>query len=422
MDILYPFGTKPEKAGTQEIKKISLKKQVIEILYTSGHTTIASLCEPTQTSIPTMAYIVNELIEEKWVKRFGIGESRGGRKPALYGLNDTSRYIAGVDLSRRYTRIGLFNLSNQPVTDILEIPEGLDTSPHILKIIKKEMDGLLRKANITKKQVLGYGVTIPGLIDIRKGISYSYPHFGNRHLATIFSELFGGEAFIEHDTKAMAVGEAWFGLAKNKSNVLCLNIGSGIGLGIILNGMLYHGHSGFSGEFGHIQMDPGGELCYCGKVGCLETIASGTVMVRKAIEKINQGQSTIMNRLTDGKAELVKLSTITEAACMGDQFAIELIEESCEYLARGIATLIHLFNPEAIIVGGDIVPAGKLVTSSLKQKLNKYAMSRIRQDATILLSGLGEKAGLLGTLPVVMMNTFSQNLSQRPFFNGNGNS
>ena len=405
-----------DKTGTHEHKKNALKNLVIEILYTKGLSTIAELCEPGRTSIPTMAYIVNELIEEQWVKRFGIGESKGGRKPALYGLHDSSMFIAGVDLSRKNTRIGIFNLNNQPVTDIVKISQGLDTSPHILKLIKKETDDLLHRTNIQKKQVLGYGVTIPGLIDSRKGISYSYPQFNNRRLSDIFGTLFDGPAFIEHDTKAMAVGEAWFGQAKNKSNVLCLNIGSGIGLGIIINGMLYQGHSGFSGEFGHIQMDPAGDLCYCGKIGCLETIASGTAMVKKAKHKIAQGQSTSMKRLAGASAHDISLATIIEAAVGGDQFAIELIEHAGEYLARGLATLIHLLNPEAIIIGGDIARAGMLISETIKQKLNKYAMAKIMQDATITLSELKENARLLGTLPVVMMNTFSESFGQRPFY------
>ena len=412
---MLPFDISPQegKTGTQEIKKQSLKKQIIEIFYTQGNKTIADLCGPTQVSIPTMTVIMNELIDEGWVKKTGMGESRGGRKPALYALNESIRYVAGVDLSRRYTRMAIFNLNNEPVNGILEISEGLDTSEDILNIIKKEMDGLLKKNNISANQILGYGVTIPGLIDIRKGISYSYPHFGDKPIAKTFSELFDGPAYIEHDTKAMAVGEAWFGLAKNRSNVLCLNIGSGIGLGMILNGSLYHGHSGFSGEFGHIQMAPGGELCYCGKIGCLETVASGTTMVKKAMAEITNGQSTIINKLVQDRTEKINLGHIIEAANQGDQYAIELIEESGEYLARGISILIHLFNPEAIIIGGDITPAGSLIKDPIQQKLSKYTMTKLRQDTTILMSNLKEKAGLLGTVPLVMTNTFASQFENR---------
>lgn len=410
MDIYYPFGGNQEKSGTQELKKVTLKKQVIELLYSKGLTSISTLCEPTQTSIPTMASIVSELIEEDWVRRFGTGESSGGRKPAMYGLNNAYRFIAGVDLSQRYTRMGIFNLNNEPVADLVEISDGLDTSAGILETIKKEMGNLLRKARVNKSHVLGYGLAIPGLIDIQKGISYSYPHFGSRRLATIFGELFEGEAFIEHDTKAMAVGETWFGLAKNKANVLCLSIGSGIGLGIIINGMLYQGHSGFSGEFGHIQMDPGGGLCYCGKIGCLETVASGTTMVRNAINQIHKGQSTSIIHMAGNDTRNIKLATIIGAANAGDPFAIGLIEDAGEHLARGLAMLIHLFNPEMIIIGGELSQTGNLLLHPIQQNLHKYSINRIHQATTIHLSKLGREAVLLGTIPMVMTNIFSMNL------------
>lgn len=396
-----------EKYGTHESKKFSLKKQIIYILYTEGKKTIADLCEPAKVSTPTMAAIMNELTDEGWVKKFGIGDSRGGRRPALYGLNETNKYVVGINFSQRYTRIAIFNLHNEPVGNVHEINEGLDTSEDILPLTKKELDTLLQRNGISSDLILGYGITLPGLIDARKGINYSYPQFAEKPLTDTFRELFGGPAFVEHDTKAMAVGESRFGLAKNKYNVLCLNIGTGIGAGMILNGELYHGHSGFSGEFGHIQMQPGGELCYCGKIGCLETVASGTAMIKKAKYEMEHGKNSIIKTYVHGDFSRIRLHTIINAAKEGDQFAIELIEESGEYLARGIAILVHLFNPEAIIIGGDISTAGHLILDPIQHKLNKYVITKLRQDTNILLSNLMGRAGLLGTIPIVMARIFS---------------
>jgi len=411
MDDTKLFKSTPleSKSGNQELKKMGLKKQIIEILYTNGEKTIADLCGPAQVSIPTMAGIMNELIEEGWVKKAGIGDSRGGRRPALYILNETARYVVGIDMSQRNTKIALFNLHNEPADTILEIHAGLDTSEDIINITKKELTALLQKNAITSELILGYGIILPGLLDTRKGINYSYPQFADKPLAQMFSDIFDGPAFIEHDTKAMAIGESRFGLAKNKFNVLCLNIGTGIGLGMILNGVLYHGQSGFAGEFGHIQINPKGELCYCGKIGCLETEASGTAMIKKAKLQIESGKNSIIKSHINGNSSEIKLLTIINAAKEGDQFAIELIEETGEYLARGIAILIHLFNPETIIIGGDITPAGHLIIDPVQHKLNKYVMNRLRQDTTILLSNLMGRAGLLGSVPMVMTQIFSAN-------------
>ena len=137
----------------------------------------------------------------------------------------------------------------------------------------------------------------------------------------------------------MAIGEAWFGLAKNKSNVLCMYNGSGIGMGIIIEGKIYPGHSGYAGEFGHIQIVPDGELCHCGKIVCLETVASGKAIVAKAKKKILEGANTLVKNIVDGNIEKIRLENLLEAAKKGDQFAIELFEEAGEYIARGLAIL-----------------------------------------------------------------------------------
>ena len=413
-------STAGSRPNNQNIKKLLLKKRIIEIFYKEGMKTIAELCETTNNSVPSITNIMNDMNKEGWVNNFGIGESKGGRKPAIYGLNPRAGLIAAIDLSRKDSRLGVFNLHNEQVSDVVEINDGLDTTDNILSILKKEMDSLWKKNQIHKNEVLGLGVTIPGLIDIKKGVSYSYPLFGNKPLKEVFEKQFNLPSVVEHDTKAMAVGESWFGLARNKSDVLFINIGSGIGLGIIINGKLYQGHSGFSGEFGHIQMDPDGHLCYCGKIGCLETIASGTALVKKARQMIKEGKNSIISANVNNKLEKIKLKTIVEAANQGDLFAIELIEEAGEYLAKGMSILIHLFNPEAIIIGGEMAEAGNLVTDPVQQKLNKYTMLRLKQDTTVLLSDLKEKAGLYGTLPIVVDNVFNMRFGSGKFSEANG--
>jgi N-acetylglucosamine repressor len=355
-----------------------------------------------------MTRIMHELIDEGWVLELGTGDSRGGRKPVFYGLNPSIRYILGIEMTKRYTRINIYDLHNKPVGETVQFDLELTNSPDIFEILKNEIDNFLKKHNLDRKAILGAGISMPGLIDKKSNINYSYLNLDEKPLTLIFNELLGIPSFIEHDTKAMALGESWFGLAKNKSNVLCLNVGSGIGLGIILNGELYQGVSGFSGEFGHIQMIPDGELCDCGKIGCLETVASGSALVAKAKQKISEGTNSIIKKLVNGNTASIKLPVIIKAAHQGDQFAIELIEESGSYLGRGLAILIHLLNPEMIIIGGDLAQAENLLSDPIQQNLNKYTLGRIRQDAGIFTSELKEQAGLLGTIPVVMKNIFSQ--------------
>ncbi len=177
-----------DKSSTQSAKKVLLKKRIIELLYRDGLRTIAEVCEATNNSVPSVTNIMHEMVEEGWVNHFGIGKSKGGRKPAIYGLNPRAGLIASIELSRKNSRIGIFNLHNELVGNIVEVHQGLETADNILSILKNEMDAHLKKHSIKKKELLGLGVTIPGLIDVKKGVSYSYPLFGNEPIRQLFSK------------------------------------------------------------------------------------------------------------------------------------------------------------------------------------------------------------------------------------------
>lgn len=398
------------KGQTQNIKKGLLIKHVIEVFYKEGLKTISELCEITNNSIPSMTNIMTELTEKGLVRNFGIGESKGGRKPSLYGLNPSAGAVVAIEINRKSTRLGVFDLHNKDMVPIKTIDCGMDTPENFFTVLKEESDNLLKETNIDAENILGYGVTLPGLIDMRKGLSYSYELFGNKPISEPFEKIFHRPVFVEHDTKAMALGESSFGLAKHKSNVLFINIGTGIGMGIIIDNKLYQGKSGFCGEFGHITIIPNGELCHCGKIGCIETVASGSAMVKKTKQMILNGKNTIIIKDAGSDIDKISLSDIISAANQGDLFAIEIIEEAGEHLAKGISILLHLFNPEAIIIGGEMANAGNLITDPIQQKLNKYAMLRLKQDTEIILSELKEKAGMMGTLPIVVSNTIASEL------------
>lgn len=403
---LFKINKSDEPVKNNFLRKIALKQSIVKELYQHGELSIFRLSQSIRMSTPTITRAVEELIEDQLIREVGIGESTGGRRPSLFGINPSSRYVLGIDLERYFVRMGIFDFANQPVSEIHELNEGLDTHPDILAFIAEKVSELMVAYNIDENKMLGIGISLPGLIDIKTGLSYTYLNTG-KPAADVLSEKTGLPVFIEHDTRAMAWGEQAFGLARGHKNVLCLNAGSGIGLSMILNGTLYLGHSGYSGEFGHIQIEPNGQLCHCGKIGCIETIASGKSMVARARKDIANGAVTQITHMLDGDTSKLNIRTILEAARKGDQFAIDLLAKVGEALGKGLALLIHLFNPELIIVGGEMSRAADYLISPIESNLNIYTISRIRRDARIVATSLGDNARLMGTVALVMNRIFA---------------
>jgi predicted NBD/HSP70 family sugar kinase len=175
---------------------------------------------------------------------------------------------------------------------------------------------------------------------------------------------------------------------------------------MILNGKIYTGHSGYSGEFGHIQIEPNGQLCHCGKIGCIETVASGKVLISRAKRDLAEGANSRISEMVHNDLNKVNIKIILEAAKAGDQYAIDLLAKIGEALGKGISTLIHLFNPELIILGGEMSKAADYLVSPIESNLNIFTISRIRKDATIVASELGDNARLMGTVALVMHKIF----------------
>jgi glucokinase-like ROK family protein len=405
-DFLFKVDKSEEPVKNNLRRRIALKQTIVKELYLHGELSIFKLSQTIKMSTPTITRAVEELIEDELIREVGIGESTGGRRPSLFGINPSSRYVLGVDLERSFVRMGIFDFANQPVSEIHELNEGLDTHPDILQFISEKVSELLVAYGIDENKMLGIGISLPGLIDIKTGLSYTYLNSG-RPAAEILSEKTKLPVFIEHDTRAMAWGEQAFGLARGYQNVLCLNAGSGIGLSMILNGKIYLGHSGYSGEFGHIQIEPNGQLCHCGKIGCIETLASGKSMVAKARIEMTNGAVTQLNTMTEGDLSKLNIKIILAAARKGDQFAIDLLAKAGEALGKGLAVLIHLFNPELIIIGGEMSRAADYMISPIESNLNVYTISRIRRDARIVASNLGDNARLMGTVALVMNRIFA---------------
>lgn len=387
-------------------KKYYQKKNILFHLYSKGQLSNPEICKLTNMSSPSIQKLLKELIGECLVREEGIGISIGGRRPNMYGINPDSRFIIGIRIDQNTSEVAVFNIKNELIDDIRILEKPLRNTPEFIDELFLFTLTVLSAINIEIEKVLSIGIAIPGLTEPITGKSYSYFNYSEKSVKELFEEKFGKPVFIDNDARVMALGEYVFGSACNVDNVLCLNIGAGIGMGMILNGKLYQGRSGFAGEFGHIKMEEDGQLCICGKRGCLETLASGDALVKRALLEIESGKSTKMLALVNGDSNLLTCSSIVEAARMGDQLAIDLFATIGEFLGKGIAILIHLFNPEVIILGGKVSNAGQFIIDPIQHTLNKHTIFKIKNDTTIVTSKLGEKSAVMGAMALAVENIF----------------
>ena len=382
------------KAG---IRSASLKKDIICYYINNGDNTLADIGKELDLSVPTVTKMVGELIDDGIVMDFGKIETSGGRRPNIYGLNQSSGYFIGIDICHSHVNIGVTDFKGELISEELSIPFTESQPQERFQRLCEIINQFIHKSKVPKHKILSMGINISGRVNTLTGHSYSSFYFDERPLTEMFENELNINVSIDNDSRAMTYGEYIKGCVNGEKNILYVNVSWGLGLGIIVGGQLYYGKSGFSGEFGHIPAFGNEILCHCGKKGCLETEASGLALHRKFLEKLHSGHSSLLTQKNgyDPKAP-VSLNDIIEVALQEDMLAIELIEEIGNSLGKHIAGLINLFNPELVVIGGTLAYAGDYLMLPLRSAIRKYSLNLVSQDSTIKVSKLGEKAGLLG--------------------------
>ena len=249
-------------------------------------------------------------------------------------------------------------------------------------------------------------MNISGRVNPESGYSFSQFNFEERPLADILTERLGHKVTIDNDTRAMTYGEYMQGCVKGEKNIIFINISWGLGIGIIIDGKVYTGKSGFSGEFGHVNTFDNEILCHCGKKGCLETEASGSALHRILLERIGNGEISILSDRTKTKDDSLTLDEIITAVNKEDLLCIEIVEEIGQKLGKQIAGLINIFNPELVIIGGTLSLTGDYITQPIKTAIKKYSLNLVNKDSVISTSKLKDRAGIVGACMLARSRMF----------------
>lgn len=385
-------------------KKARNKAEIFKELYFANMISCADLSEKIDKSLPHTTMLLNELIEKGFVVETGYAPSTGGRRPQMYSLKPDIMYVVSAAMDQFVTRIAIMDMRNNQVTEIEKVDLKLNENPNALSELADRLEQHIQNSGINKQEIAGIGIGMPGFVDASKGINYSFLETDNS-ISEYISDKTGLPVYIDNDSRLIALAEQRFGLARNRQNAMIINIGWGIGLGLVMEGKLFKGNNGFAGEFSHIPLFTNNKLCSCGKTGCLETESSLFIIVEKAREGIANGRlSSIKTHKLDSELVDEAFEAIRSAAVKGDKFSVELFSEAGYNIGRGLAILIHLLNPETIVLSGRGSLAGKIWLAPIQQALNEQCIPILAKNTTIEMSELGYDAELIGSAALVMEN------------------
>lgn len=387
-------------------KNAMTKKKIITHYIYNGSSTIPDLSKELDLSVPTVTRFISEMCEDGYINDYGKLETSGGRHPSLYGLNPESGYFIGVDMKHFSINIGLINFKGDIVEHEYNIPYQFENTPEALDELCNIINGFIQKSSVAFEKIHNININISGRVNPESGYSFSLFNFSEQPLDEILTEKIGRHVCIDNDTRAMTYGEYMQGCVHGEKNILFVNMSWGLGMGIIIDGKIYTGKSGFSGEFGHMIAFDNEILCHCGKKGCLETEVSGSALHRILLERIGNGEASILTSYVNQKNQKLTLDDIIAAVNKEDPLCIEIVEEIGQKLGKQIAGLINIFNPELVIIGGTLSLTGDYITQPIKTAVRKYSLNLVNKDSVITTSKLKDKAGIIGACMLARSKMF----------------
>ena len=377
-----------------------IKRNIIAYMALKGESTLSELTRELHISVPTMTKLVQELVDDSIVNDLGKVETPGGRRPHVFGLANSAIYFAGINVARDHMAYVITDLQNNIILEYTDNSFELVDRPQCLERICQNIENFIATSGIEREKILGVGVSIVGRVNPETGRSYKYFTSSEESLTDIISARIGIRVMLENDTRARCYAEYTTGKAKNESNVIYLHMGRGVAIGIVIDGKLYYGKNGFAGEFGHIPFFDNEIICACGKKGCLETEVSGIALENKIVDLIERGVNTHLREMYD-RGESIHINDIISAARNDDNLSIELIEEAGEKVGKAVAFLINTFNPETVIVGGNLAMAGEYLMLPLKSATNKYSLNLVYKDTKFRVSKMSDSANAWGVAMLI---------------------
>ncbi len=381
-------------SGKGQIGNIDLVKQlngavVYRLIDLEGPISRIQIAELSQLAPASVTKITRQLLERGLIKEVDQQASTGGRRAISIVSENRLFHTVAVRLGRRDATITLFDMSSKSLAEaVYSLPErsqdALEVS--LLQAIAKFIDTYQRKI----RELIAIAIILPGLVEPEKGIVKYMPHIkvDNWPLAERLETHFSVKSFVGHDIRSLALAEHYFGATRDCDDSILVRVHRGTGAGIITKGQVFLSSNGNVGEIGHIQIDPLGEKCHCGNFGCLETVAANAAIEQRVRTLLNQGYPS---KLT---LDECNIGAICRAANRGDPLAVEVIEHLGRYLGKAIAIAINMFNPQKIVLAGEITEATKVLIPAIQSCINTQALEEFRTGLPIVTTELNHQSAI----------------------------
>ncbi len=380
--------------GNRDLIRGINRSILLNAIKTKGAISRADLAHLTGLSPATVTAITGELINEDLIFEKATGDSSGGRPPILLALNPRGGFVIGVKLMENHA-VGALTDLNATVLHKDTVDFSNKSLEPIVDSLVEMVNHLIRLGDVRKKQLLGVGVGLAGVVDSAQGILRQSPFFGwkNVPLRALLEARLKVSIHIDNDVNTLTLGEKWLGNGLPVDDFIVITIGRGIGMGIVINGQIYRGKSGGAGEFGHTVIDPAGPLCSCGKHGCLESFLSDRALIARA--------------RSEGNLDVNSIADLVAKAASGNAAAVKVISEAGVLLGRELANVVNILDPKLILISGEGVELGPLFFTALQESFRQNVMPGLADDTEIRVTPWGDDVWARAAASVVIGDIFN---------------
>jgi glucokinase-like ROK family protein len=383
---------------------------VLDSIRLSGARSRGDLVERTGLGRAIVAQRIGELVDAGFVTESGSGPSTGGRPPRQLHFAADSGLILAADLGATSIDVAIADLSARILAHRGE-PADITQGPGaVLSRVEEMFDALLAEAGRSSPPVWGVGIGVPGPVEFGTGRPVSppiMPGWDGYPIRERFESRYDAPVWVDNDVNIMAMGDWRAGAARGLANVVWVKIGTGIGAGLISDGVIHRGAQGSAGDVGHIQVVDDGVVCRCGNIGCLEALAAGQALARDAEIAARSGRSRWLAEALERDGSL-SARTVASGARHGDPASVELLQRSGRFIGSMLATVVNIFNPSLIVVGGGVAEAGDILLATIRETVYRRSLPLATRELQIVRSELGAMAGVTGAAATVADELFSR--------------